>query len=243
MRNTPQDGQQNDQKEWGEDDVHLFKGITTHLGIALEQAITHEELERRAYTDELTSLLNRRAFSLEIKKRLQHQQRSHKEGALLYLDLDNFKNVNDTKGHAQGDMILTELAQIIRNTTRIGDYSARLGGDEFAIWLDGVNEKDAVLKAHNLVMSGAKLAELAAVDGPQLSLSIGVAISNPGENQTFDQLMEQADSALYQAKANGKASCVMYDRDKSRPQATEPESLDDTASREIERQSERAPHA
>jgi len=107
-------------------------------------------------------------------------------------------------------MILRKLAHIINDNIRIGDYSARLGGDEFAVWLDEITEKDALLKAHNFVIAGSQLAHLADVEGPQLSISIGVAMSNPDLEQTFDDLMENADKALYQAKAKGKASCVMY---------------------------------
>lgn len=204
-------------EEWNEDEIHLFNGIIAHLGIALEQVITNEELERIAFTDELTTLLNRRAFAQEIRKRIKNQKRSRREGALLYLDLDNFKNVNDSKGHIHGDMILKELARIIKDTIRIGDYSARLGGDEFAIWLDEIPGKDALLKAHSFIVAGSKLAHLANVEGPQLSISIGIAISNPDHEQTFDDLMENADNALYQAKANGKASCVIYDPEGKKP--------------------------
>lgn len=199
--------------EWSEDEILLFNGITTHLGIAIEQVITQEELEKRAFTDELTNLLNRRAFSAEIKKRIQNQKRSRIEGALLYIDLDNFKNVNDSKGHAHGDMILKELAHIIRENTRVGDYSARLGGDEFAIWLDEIPKRNILLKAYNFIGAGSRLARLADVDGPQLSISIGIAISDPNHKQTYDDLMENADKALYKAKANGKANCVMFGPD------------------------------
>ncbi|MCF6196479.1 MAG: diguanylate cyclase [Emcibacter sp.] len=196
---------------WQEDEVHLFNGITTHLGIALEQVITHEELERRAFTDELTTLLTRRAFTKEITKRLKNQTRSRRDGAMLYLDLDNFKNVNDSKGHAHGDMILKQLAKIIRDNIRVGDYAARLGGDEFAIWLDEISAKDTLAIAHNFVASGARLCHLADVEGPPLSISLGIAISHPEDDQTFDQLMDNADKALYQAKSAGKATYALYD--------------------------------
>jgi len=198
-------------KTWHEDEIYLFDGITTHLGIAVEQLVTYEELERRAFTDELTGLLNRRAFDAEVTKRLHNQQRSRKTGALLYLDLDNFKNVNDSKGHACGDMILQKLSRIIDDNIRVGDYAARLGGDEFAIWLDEISEKEAALKAHNFVVAGAGLARLANVDGPQLSLSIGVAICRPEDQDSLDGLMKKADEALYQAKAAGKSASVIYD--------------------------------
>jgi len=195
---------------WQEDETHLFNGITTHLGIAIEQVITHNELERRAFTDELTGLLNRRAYTAEVNKRIKNQYRSRKAGALLYIDLDNFKNVNDTKGHATGDKILTELARIINENIRIGDYSARLGGDEFSIWLDDVSPQDARIKANNFVLACAGLSKIAEVTGPQLSVSVGLAMCDAGGGKTFDDLMKDADAALYQAKDAGKGCCVIY---------------------------------
>lgn len=198
-------------KHWHDDEIHLFKGITAHLGIALEQVTTYEELEKRASTDEMTNLLNRRAFTQIIKQRIKNQQRSRLSGAMLYLDLDNFKNVNDTKGHAHGDMILKQLAYSIRENIRVGDYAARLGGDEFAIWLDETSKEDAQTKAQHFIAAGNSLAHLADVEGPQLSLSIGLAFSNPDEDPNYDDLMNKADKALYQAKLSGKASYVLYD--------------------------------
>ncbi|MCF6216413.1 MAG: diguanylate cyclase [Emcibacter sp.] len=196
--------------DWQDDEIHLFSGITSHLGIAIEQVITHKELERRAFTDELTGQLNRRAFTTEVTKRIKGQTRSRTTGALLYIDLDNFKNVNDTKGHAHGDRILKELARIINENIRIGDYSARLGGDEFAIWLDDVTEADALFKARKFIAAGSQLAQIADVAGPQLSISVGLALCQPDNPQTFDDLMKNSDDALYQAKSAGKATCVIY---------------------------------
>ncbi|MBL4612837.1 MAG: GGDEF domain-containing protein, partial [Emcibacter sp.] len=200
--------------DWHEDEIHMFKGITTHLGIALEQVITFEELEKRAFTDELTNLLNRRAFTQEVKKRLHSQKRSRRAGAMLYLDLDNFKNVNDSKGHALGDTILKQLARLIGDNIRVGDYAARLGGDEFAVWLDEVTEQDAHAKARSFIAAGNQLARLADVTGPQLSLSIGMAIRHPDDDLTFDKLMDNTDKALYQAKLSGKATYALYDPNK-----------------------------
>lgn len=201
--------------DWQDDEIHLFSGVTSHLGIAIEQVITHKELERRAFTDELTGQLNRRAFTTEVTKRIKGQVRSRTTGALLYIDLDNFKNVNDTKGHAHGDRILKELSRIINENIRIGDYSARLGGDEFAIWLDDVTEEDALFKARKFIAAGSQLAHIAGVTGPQLSISVGLALCQPDNPQTFDNLMKNSDDALYQAKSAGKATCVIYDPDAS----------------------------
>tara|TARA_R110002072_G_scaffold102159_3_gene224823 strand:- start:59 stop:1864 length:1806 start_codon:yes stop_codon:yes gene_type:complete len=196
---------------WHEDDIHLFRGITSHLGIAIEQVLTYAELERRAYTDELTGLLNRRAFRDHVNKRLKNQKRSLKSSAMVYIDLDNFKHVNDTKGHAFGDKILRDLSGLLQDNLRVGDYTARFGGDEFAIWLDEIDKEEAIIKAENLVRIATKLNQNACLVGPQLSLSIGLAMSLPENPATLDQLMDQADQALYRAKGTGKNTSVLFE--------------------------------
>jgi len=222
VRKADDDGQNTDGKntgcqntdwrneDWPHDEKLLFEGVTAHLGIALEQAITHEELEKLAYTDELTALLNRRAFGKEVTRRIKHQTRSRKTAALLYLDLDNFKNVNDSKGHGLGDQILQDLARHLQQNTRVGDYTARLGGDEFVVWLEEISAQDAQLKARNIIRYGAHLAQLADISGPQLSISVGIAMSHPDGEQTVDSLIEDADKALYRAKSTGRAKYALH---------------------------------
>ena len=133
----------------------LFMGIVNHLGIAFEQIKNYETLERLSNTDELTSLFNRRAFSEKVNKRLAIQNRTKQTCALLFIDLDNFKQINDTYGHAIGDAVLKELSKLLQKNTRTADFCSRLGGDEFAVWLENIDEKSAVRQAER-ILDGVK---------------------------------------------------------------------------------------
>ena len=195
-----------DKKSWDKDEKALFIGVTNHLGIALEQIKNYEKLENLSNTDTLTSLLNRRAFTEKVNKRLIIQKRQQQKCALLFIDLDNFKQVNDVYGHAKGDEILIKVAAILANNTREEDFCSRLGGDEFAIWLEDIEEDTAILKAKNILECTNELKKMVDNERQPLSLSIGIAISDPDKSLSLDNLMENADKALYDVKKSGKSS-------------------------------------
>ncbi|MBT5185519.1 MAG: diguanylate cyclase [Kordiimonadaceae bacterium] len=194
-----------DDKEWNTDEKSLFTGITSHLGIAFEQIKNYEKLEKLSCMDELTSLANRRSFSDQIKKRLIIQKRQKHTCALLYIDLDNFKQANDVYGHAKGDEILKTFANILTLNTREEDICCRLGGDEFAVWLEDVNEVTASKKAENIIKCNDELRKLAKNLEKPLSLSVGIALCSPDTDHTLDALLDHADKALYEVKKNGKS--------------------------------------
>lgn len=196
-------------KSWDKDEKSLFLGVTSHLGIALEQIKNYEKLEKLSNTDELTSLYNRRAFVENVKKRLIIQKRQQQTCALLYIDLDNFKQVNDTFGHARGDEILKKISSILISKTRTEDLCCRLGGDEFAIWLENVNEESALIKAKQILNCKGELSELAKNEEYPLSLSIGMILSHPTSELSLDSLMELADNALYDVKKKGKSDVLL----------------------------------
>ena len=200
-------------QDWSEEDAVLFNGISSHLGIAMEQIHKQEELEYLSRTDELTGLLNRRAFSEEVKKRIIHQKRSRENCALLFVDLDNFKTVNDQLGHAAGDDVLQKVAELLSKNTRVGDYVCRLGGDEFALWLENVTADQAMEKAADLVAGRRLLQQITGELSPAPGLSIGVALSSPRESSTLDQLLERADTALYEVKKAGKNAVALAKSD------------------------------
>lgn len=200
----------NGTQNWHKDEKSLFTGIVSHLGVALEQIRNYEKLEALSNTDELTSLFNRRAFVDKINKRLTIQKRQKQDCALLYIDLDNFKHVNDTKGHATGDRVLQKLASILQENIRTEDFCSRLGGDEFAVWLENVNEKSALRQAERIIESADKLRKVASDEKKPLSLSIGIAMSSASDVTTLDELMEHADKALYAVKRDGKNGVELF---------------------------------
>ena len=158
--------------------------------------------------DSLTGLLNRRGADAAIRaamsrRGLAERQRSH---AALLVDIDHFKAINDTYGHAQGDAVITRLANALRAGLRPGDVSARLGGDEFLIFVPDCDSARARQVAERLL--AAVRAEGARWGAP-FEVSVGVAVTGAAEGN-FDQLYHRADIALYQAKAAGKNRYAVY---------------------------------
>ncbi len=160
-----------------------------------------EELRHLSLTDELTGLPNRRAFITLGDHELRVAQRSGEWVFLLYMDVDRFKQINDTLSHALGDQALRDVASVLRNTFRASDIVARIGGDEFVVMVRGEEENFPQ-------EAGQRLAEAVKVfaDGnPRpylLSLSIGSASVSPGQTTSLDSLLERADHSMYAQKHN-----------------------------------------
>jgi diguanylate cyclase (GGDEF)-like protein len=157
----------------------------------------------------LTGLLNRRGFYDEMKRRFKRLQRGVKTAALVYLDLDNFKLVNDLHGHAKGDETLCFLADILRNNTRSTDLVARLGGDEFAVWLDNADETVAINRAQVFLAAAKALIGYTGAHDRPLKLSIGLAIYDPKTAEGINEFVSRADMAMYSVKRAGKGSYAM----------------------------------
>jgi len=198
-----------DDAAWTDDDRGLLVGVADCLGIAIEQIVNHETLERISRTDELTGLLNRRAFFEEVGLRVAHHRRTGRAGTLVYVDLDNFKPVNDVHGHQRGDEVLRDLAVMLSMGTRVGDLVARLGGDEFALWLEETTEKDATAKAKELLRDSEKLRPLSADEDRPLGISVGMAVSETRGSESIDELVARADRAMYQVKHGGKSDIAI----------------------------------
>ena len=201
---------------WSGRDAILFGRLAAQFGLALAQLDGQQELERQARTDPLTGLLNRRAFVEEMRIRLSIARRTVRPSALVYMDVDNFKPVNDTHGHAMGDTVLRRIADRIRRSIRAGDLVARLGGDEFAVWLDEADPDGVRRKGLELLKMKADLAEFSGTPDRPLGFSIGAAIIDPVSTETIDELIERADSAMYAAKHGGKGRLFVSDPADSR---------------------------
>ncbi len=194
---------------WMGEDHSLLAGIAGQLGIAIEQITAQEALLELSRTDDLTGLLNRRAFIDEIAVRVERAEQSGRSAAMFYLDMDNFKLVNDIHGHKQGDNALHLLANELRKKTRATDPIARLGGDEFAVWFDGVDLDTARRKAERMLEINDSLAVFSGDKENPLSISIGVAVFDPESAESVDELIGRADQAMYQIKHNGKRGYIV----------------------------------
>lgn len=193
-----------DDSYWDETDRSLLAGVANHLGIAFAQIENGELLEELSRTDELTQLFNRRAFSEEVGLRLRALRRTSRKASLLFIDLDNFKRVNDVHGHKRGDDALIFLSQLLTSTSRVGDIVARLGGDEFAMWLEDTDEDGAASKAESLLAECQALKQFSGDEDHPLGVSIGVAVTDPSSEEPLDGLVTRADEAMYRAKRAGK---------------------------------------
>lgn len=188
--------------EWEADDKQLLTEVGDHLGIVITQIDYQEKLRVLSECDGLTKLLNRRTFLEKLEKSLRNSTSS----ALFYVDLDNFKAVNDTHGHQRGDQAIIKVAEILRDMGRKGDLVGRLGGDEFVLWMEGLDRKYAESIAHKLVSSGALLRDYSASAEKPLGMSVGLAMVPEGRILKVSALMERADHAMYKAKNSGKST-------------------------------------
>jgi diguanylate cyclase (GGDEF)-like protein/PAS domain S-box-containing protein len=192
--------------DWTEGERDVLAEIAAQLGIAHAQLDHIEALDRQASTDALTGLLNRRRFVSELEARIAACKRSGENGALIYVDLDNFKAVNDILGHQAGDTALKQVARTLRKATRVNDLVARLGGDEFALWLDRTDLDGAVAKAKHILDQRGELLGVSASPEKPLGFSAGVAVHDPKRPETVDELLVRGDGAMYDVKRRGKGT-------------------------------------
>jgi diguanylate cyclase (GGDEF)-like protein/PAS domain S-box-containing protein len=190
--------------DWDHEDVVLLGEVSNQIGIAIEQVATQEDLERLSRTDTLTGLLNRRVFFEEVATAVARAARGGRPGALCYVDLDNFKQVNDRLGHQQGDKALVAVAAMLRETARTVDLVARLGGDEFAIWLEDTDAAGAAAKAQSILAAAQALKRYSGDADHPLGCSIGIAVHDPASPEGVEQLAARADEAMYEVKRAGK---------------------------------------
>lgn len=178
------------------------RGLVNQVALALRNSNVHQELSVRARYDSLTGLGNRASFTAELSTGLAHSASSGLH--ILFLDLDDFKDVNDILGHRAGDELLIDVAARLRRCTRPQDVCARLGGDEFAVVLHGVTDAAAAETAQRIVDSIADPIR----GGSRVGASIGIATATPGID--IKELVHQADVAMYAAKAKGKGRVEVF---------------------------------
>lgn len=187
---------------YSEQDKELLQFVSSQVATAIERKRTHSRLEFLARYDHLTELPNRALFLDRLHNALLRAHSDELRLAILYLDMDNFKQINDTFGHTTGDHLLREVAQRLKQCVRESDTIGRLGGDEFAILLDNISKReDATVVAEKVL---AALSYPYNLDGKTVlsSPSLGIALY-PVHGQDQLQLVRLADEAMYVAKRNG----------------------------------------
>jgi diguanylate cyclase (GGDEF)-like protein len=186
-----------------------------------ELSIATRELGRRALHDELTDLPNRALFWEHLSHRLKVVDRRQTGFAVLFLDVDDFKVVNDTVGHAVGDQLLVDVASRLRAALRAGDTAARVGGDEFVVLFDDVATKEAALVVAERLNEALRAPYEIGADRRIVTASIGVAVGPDGLG-TADDVVAAADAAMYDAKRRGGGRCVLYSEDLHGPRGRRP---------------------
>lgn len=189
--------------------------VTNYIGIFIditEQRRTQERIHHLAFYDVLTELPNRTLFMDRLEHALERARREQRKLALLFLDLDNFKTINDTLGHYMGDQLLRHFAERVQAAIRASDTFARLGGDEFTLILEELEYPKQVSKI------ACKLLELVrqpfVIDGYDLFIGMSIGIGMfPDDANNLHDLMRHADAAMYQAKADGKNGFEFYVED------------------------------
>jgi diguanylate cyclase (GGDEF)-like protein/PAS domain S-box-containing protein len=184
-------------------------GIVLTIRDVTERVTLEEHLRHQALHDPLTGLGNRVLFQDRVAHGLTRAERTKDEVAVLFLDLDNFKEINDSLGHAAGDAVLVQTANRLRTCLRDSDTAARFGGDEFAVLLERARGEGEVMDVANRI--SAALSRPLQVEGKDVDIAASIGIARAAPQQNADEVLRNADVAMYHAKARGKSCAVLYE--------------------------------
>jgi diguanylate cyclase (GGDEF)-like protein len=187
--------------------LERLTGVAALAATAIQNGQLVDKLRHKASHDALTGLLNRVGFRQHIDRILDSARPAGGQVGLLFVDLDNFKQVNDVYGHDAGDELIRKAAHRLETTARGGDGVARLGGDEFAIILANVDENDQLLAAQRRVRAAFRSPFTLEDVAISVGASVGASVW-PGDGQTVNELVSYADAAMYEDKAKGRRSPV-----------------------------------
>jgi diguanylate cyclase (GGDEF)-like protein/PAS domain S-box-containing protein len=184
-------------------------GVVVTARDVTERRALEEQLSHQAFHDSLTGLANRALFWERITHAIERGVRRQNLFAVLFIDLDDFKTVNDSLGHAAGDELLVAAAERIRGSIRPEDACARLGGDEFAVMVEGIADLDGAITVARRILK--TMAEPIVVEGSEITVQASIGIALDSGSQTASEIMRSADLAMYRAKSEGKGQYALYE--------------------------------
>jgi diguanylate cyclase (GGDEF)-like protein len=196
-------------KPFASNEVRLVRILCNQASIAVENARVYGVVEQMAVTDGLTGLFNRRYFQQALERELSRADRGGGSLALLLLDIDHFKLLNDTYGHAIGDAVLKKISDVLNETLRKGDVLARYGGEEFVVLLPQATYEGAQEFAQRVWNAVGTAKIHPAGRGHRVTVSVGFALL-PDDVDSAEALLEAADRALYFAKETGRDKVAAY---------------------------------
>jgi diguanylate cyclase (GGDEF)-like protein/PAS domain S-box-containing protein len=227
------DGHSTEARPFAPEDVHFVQAVANVLADAIARSVADEAMRDRALHDPLTGLPNRVLFIDRLAHSLAQARRRGTSVAVLFLDLDHFKLINDSLGHQVGDELLTAVAPRLNQQVRPSDTVARFGGDEFGILIDEVDdERDAIRVTERIQAAFTRPFVLNHVEH-FVSASVGIALASTG-NEPPDSLIRDADAAMYRAKERGRARYELFDQ-LMRARAVERLEVENELRRAIER--------
>ena len=196
------------------EDGQISHYVSVFTDISLRKQ-SEEQIRNLAFFDPLTQLPNRRLLLDRLHQAISSSMRTGRQGALLFIDLDNFKSINDTQGHAVGDLLLVEAAKRLQGCIREGDTTARLGGDEFVVLIEDMDNDEQAAAAQAETVGEKILTTIGQsylINGHEFhsTASIGITLFR-GEVKTMEEMLKRADVALYQAKAEGRNTLRFFD--------------------------------
>lgn len=195
-----------------EEDVNFLRSLAPLLAAMAEQQRLHEELEQRADNDGLTGLLTRSAFDRRLVDALAQGERNRTKVAVLFIDLDRFKSVNDSLGHQAGDEVLRNVALRLRESVRSWDVIARLGGDEFVLFMPDIESSAEIAHVTNRIMAALRAPFTVGGREIWIGTTVGIAVF-PDDGADARTLLQAADAALYEGKARGRNTFHFFTRE------------------------------
>lgn len=195
--------------------VRSYKPLINNLAGLIALSITNirlkDDLKTRSIRDPLTNLYNRTYLNESLEREINRAERSHIMLAIIMVDLDHFKNINDTFGHQAGDLMLQTIGEVLLREVRKSDIACRYGGEEFLLALYDTSLKDAISRAEHIRKKISHTKFHFATETTAITASLGIAIY-PEHGQSMDELIKAADKALYQSKKNGRNKLMVYQK-------------------------------